>query len=130
MAVLRVRTCLRGWGCELQSVTALVLGVGSSVWCALLLLFGGCIYWWGAKGGRLRHFVHWVFVLLFPLWLAWYIWCFVDVARHKTTGFWYGTPLASASASASASAASAVAVVLIVRTGTVVVQGAELLRSV
>ena len=88
-AMCLCRTCLRGWACELRPFIGKLIAWGSVAFTAELFLFGGVIYWFGEKGGKLRHGVHWVFILTFPVWAAWFGFCCYDVAMHKTTAYRY-----------------------------------------
>lgn len=80
------RTCLRGWGCEVAGSTPEILGIGSIV-CFAILVLCAPVYWFGEAGGKARHGVHWVFLFTFPLWLAWFGYCCVSVVMHKSAAW-------------------------------------------
>jgi hypothetical protein len=83
------RTCLRGWGCEFHDYMPGLVALGSVIWAAIIVVFGGVVYWMGRKGGQTRHFVHWVFLVVMPVWLTWFGWCSFKLVMAKSSNYRY-----------------------------------------
>lgn len=80
------RTCLRGWGCEVKGF-APVVGLGSILLGAYLLIVCGVVFWRAKQGSVTRARVQWSFIFLFPFWLAWYLVCVHVIAGKKTSTY-------------------------------------------
>jgi hypothetical protein len=64
-----------------------LVALGSVIWAAIIIVFGGVVYWIGRKGGKTRHFVHWVFLITMPVWLGWFGWCSFKLVMAKSPNY-------------------------------------------
>ena len=78
------RTCLRGFGCEVDSGIVTVLFAGTMVFFPALFVGAVLGYCVGKKTGKLRIWTQWAMLFLFPLWLPWFVYLAIAILANKT----------------------------------------------
>jgi hypothetical protein len=88
------RKCVRGWACEFDHPvylgvrTVALLGGGSgALLMFMLLLITVTMCSCNRKLLMAVRGIQMLMMCCFPVWMAWYAWCFLAVAGAKTTAF-------------------------------------------